>query len=53
MIDHSKLHIFEDGNFKAFNFGMMFKIVLSFNFFRLSELQNYYFLIIFFGIQFF
>ncbi len=48
MIDHSKLHIFEDGNFKAFNFGMMFKIVLSFNFLRLSELQellfSYYFL---------
>jgi len=48
MIDHSKLHIYEDGSFKAFNFSMMFKIILSFNFLRLSELQellfSYYFL---------
>ena len=47
MIDHSKLHIFKDGNFVAFNFSMMLKIVLSFNFLRLSELQellfSYYF----------
>jgi hypothetical protein len=47
MIDHSKLHIIENGNFKGFNFSMMLKIILSFNFLRLSELQEllfaYYF----------
>ncbi len=47
MIDHHKLHIYENGGFKEFNFSMMLKIILSFNFFRLSELQEllfaYYF----------
>jgi len=55
MIDHSKLHImgpivphdYIQEKFMEFNFSMMLKIILSFNFFRLSELQEllftYYF----------
>ena len=48
MVDHSELHIIENDVFKGFNFSSMLKIILSFNFFRLSELQEllfaYYFL---------
>ncbi len=48
MVNHSKLHIFEGGDFKGFDLSVMSKIILSFNFFRLSELQEllftYYFL---------
>ena len=48
MVNHSELHIFENNVFKGFKFSVMLKIILSFNFFRLSELQEllfaYYFL---------
>ncbi len=48
MIDFSELHIIENEIFKGFNFNTMLRIVLSFNFFRLSELQEllfvYYFM---------
>ena len=48
MVDHSELHIIENNVFKGFNFSVMLKIILSFNFFRLSELQEllfaYYFM---------
>lgn len=48
MIDHSKLHIVEDGIFERYNFNMMIKIILSFNFLRLSELQEMLFAYYFF-----
>ena len=48
MVDFSKLHITENGIFKGFNIGAILSIILSFNFFRLSELQEllfaYYFM---------
>ena len=48
MVNHSDLHIVENNVFKGFNLSTMLKIILSFNFFRLSELQEllftYYFL---------
>ena len=48
MVDHSELHIIENNIFIGFNFTVMIKIILSFNFFRLSELQEllfaYYFM---------
>ena len=48
MVDFSKLHIIENDIFKGFNFSAMLSIILSFNFFRLSELQEllfvYYFM---------
>ncbi len=48
MVDHSELHIMENNVFKKFNFSVMLNIILSFNFFRLSELQEllfvYYFM---------
>ena len=48
MIDFSKLHIIENDVFEGFNFGTMLSIVLSFNFFRLSELQELLFVYYFF-----
>ena len=48
MVDFSKLHIYENGVFKGFNIGAILGIIFSFNFFRLSELQEllfvYYFM---------
>ena len=48
MVDFSKLHIIENDIFMGFNFSAMLNIILSFNFFRLSELQEllfvYYFM---------
>ncbi|WP_440655847.1 hypothetical protein [Candidatus Pelagibacter sp. HIMB1509] len=48
MVDFSKLHIYENEIFKGFNLTTMFSVILSFNFFRLSELQEllfvYYFM---------
>ena len=48
MIDFSKLHITENGVFKGFDIGTILSIIFSFNFFRLSELQEllfaYYFM---------
>ena len=48
MVDFSKLHITENGIFKGFNIGAILSIIFSFNFFRLSELQEllfaYYFM---------
>ena len=48
MVDFSKLHIYENGVFKGFNIGSILGIIFSFNFFRLSELQEllfaYYFM---------
>ena len=53
MVNHSELHIVENNVFKGFNFSTMFKIILSFNFFRLSELQELLLRIIFCGIHYF
>ena len=48
LIDHTNLHIIENGSFTKFNLKMLFLITISGNFFRLSELQEflycYYFL---------
>ena len=48
MVNHSELAIMENEIFVGYNFSVMFKIILSFNFFRLSELQEllfvYYFM---------
>ena len=48
MVNHSELAIVENEVFIGYNFNVMFKIILSFNFFRLSELQElliiYYFM---------
>ena len=48
MVDFSKLHIYENGVFKGFNISAILGIIFSFNFFRLSELQEllfvYYFM---------
>jgi len=48
MVNHSELTIVENEVFMGFNFNVMFKIILSSNFFRLSELQElliiYYFM---------
>ena len=48
LIDHSNLHIIENGVFIKFNLNMVFLISISTNFLRLSELQEflycYYFL---------
>ena len=48
IIDFSKLHVIENEIFKGFNLGTMLSVIFSFNFFRLSELQEllfaYYFL---------
>ena len=48
MVDFSKLHITENGIFKGFNISAILSIIFSFNFFRLSELQEllfaYYFM---------
>ena len=48
MVNHSELAIVENEVFMGYNFNVMFKIILSFNFFRLSELQElliiYYFM---------
>lgn len=48
LVGHSGLVIMENEVFKGFNFSVMIKIILSFNFFRLSELQEllfvYYFM---------
>lgn len=48
MVNHSELAIVENEVFMGYNFSVMFKIILSFNFFRLSELQEllfiYYFM---------
>ncbi len=48
IIDFSKLHIIENEIFKGFNLGAMLSVIFSFNFFRLSELQEllfvYYFM---------
>ena len=48
IIDFSKLHIIENEIFKGFNLGTMLSVIFSFNFFRLSELQEllfvYYFM---------
>lgn len=48
VVNHSELAIMENEVFMGYNFSVMFKIILSFNFFRLSELQEllfiYYFM---------
>ncbi len=48
MVNHSELAITENEILVGYNFSVMFKIILSFNFFRLSELQEllfvYYFM---------
>ena len=48
IIDFSKLHIIENEIFKGFNLGTMLSVIFSFNFLRLSELQEllfvYYFM---------
>ena len=48
IIDFSKLHVVENEIFKGFNLGTMLSVIFSFNFFRLSELQEllfvYYFM---------
>ena len=48
IIDFSELHIIENEIFKGFNLDTMLSIILSFNFFRLSEFQEllfaYYFM---------
>lgn len=48
MVNHSELAITENEIFVGYNFSVMFKIILSSNFFRLSELQEllfvYYFM---------
>ena len=48
MVNHSELAIMENEIFVGYNFSVMFKIILSSNFFRLSELQEllfvYYFM---------
>ena len=48
MVDFSKLHITENGVLKGFNISSFLAIIFSFNFFRLSELQEllfaYYFM---------
>ena len=48
MVNHSELAIVENEILVGYNFSVMLKIILSFNFFRLSELQEllfvYYFM---------
>ena len=48
MVDFSKIHIYENDVFKGFNISAILGIIFSFNFFRLSELQEllfvYYFM---------
>ena len=43
LIDHKVLHLENDLGFTGYNFKMFFTIVLSFNFFRLSELHEFIF----------
>ena len=43
LINHSDLNIENELGFVGYNFKMFFTVVLSFNFFRLSELQEFIF----------
>ena len=48
LINYSELHIIEDGKFIGYDLKMFLTIVMSFNFFRLSELQELLFCYYFF-----
>ena len=53
LIDYSKLHIRDGGGSIIYNFDMMLRIVFSFNFIRLSELQELIIIYYFFWHSFF
>ncbi len=53
MVNHSELAIMDGDVLIGYNFSVMFKIILSFNFFRLSELQELLFIYYFMWHSFF
>ena len=48
LIDHSSLHVIKNDSFQSFDISTLFKLIVTSNYFRLSELQellfSYYFL---------
>ena len=48
LIDYQKLHIIDDGKFVGYDLQMFLTVFLSFNFFRISELQEFLFSYYFF-----
>jgi len=52
-IDYSNIHIINNQGFEIYNIKKIIPIILSFNFFRLSELQEFLFIYYFFWHSFF
>ena len=48
LIDYQKLHIIDDGKFVGYDLKMFLTVFLSFNFFRIYELQEFLFYYYFF-----
>ena len=53
LIDHTNLHIIENGSFTKFNLKMLFLITISGNFLDFLSFKNFYIAIIFYGILYF